>query len=266
MEKYALVLWWWASRWLAHIWVIEYIESHDIEIQEVAGTSMWAIIWACFALWKTSFEMKQIIKEIQFLKLVDLNLENALVSGNKVYKLLQNIYGDALIEESLIPLKIIASNFQTWEKKVFSSGKIVDAVRASISLPGIFTPFEIDGDIYIDGWVKANLPVGEVESKNIIAVSVVKEKQMIKSYRKIFSFELKKKFLGNTFDTLKKTISIIMATNEELHLEIIKKSHKNIILIKPDVSDYEYFDFLKYEEIIQLWYREAQKVFWERRG
>lgn len=257
MKKYSLALGWWASRWIAHIGVIQYLEENNIEITEIAGTSMWAIIWACYALGKTSSEMQKLISEIQFLKLIDLNFKDSLVSGNKVYKKLEEIYGDNLIENTKIPLKIIATHFTTGEKKVFISWKIVDAVRASISLPSIFKPFEIGWEKYIDGGLKSNLPVQEIDGKNIIAVSVIREKNQIKTHRKFFHVSIKKWFFWNTYETLKKTISIIMSNNEDLTIELAKYSGKNIILITPNLSMYEYFDFMKYNEIIQKWYKEC---------
>lgn len=258
-KKYWLALWGWASRWLAHIWVIEYLEEQKIEISEIAGTSMWAIIWACFAIWKTSQDMTQIMSEINFLKLIDINLKDSIVSGEKVYQKLTEIFWDLRIEETYIPLKIIATNVTTGEKEVFTSGKIVDAIRASISLPSIFKMFTYNGNTYLDGGLKCNLPVWELETKDIIAVSVVRERNLLKTHRKIWNFEFKKWFLWNTYEVLKKTISIIMANNEDLHLELAKIKGKNIILLKPETSNYEYFDFLKYEEIIKKWYDEARK-------
>lgn len=260
MKKYSLALGWGASRWIAHIGVIQYFEKNNIEIDEIAGTSMWAIIWSCFAMWKNSTEMRKIMSEINFLKLIDVNLKDSIVSWNKIYKKLEEIYGDALIENTKIPLKIVATNLDTWEKKVFISWKIVDAVRASISLPSIFKPFEINENKYIDWWLISNLPVLELNWKNIIAVSVVRESLKMKTHRKIFSFQIKKWFIWTTYETIKKTISIIMANNEDLTLEIAKKDWKNIILIKPNVSNYEYFDFMKYNEIIEKGYKICDEI------
>lgn len=257
-KKYALALWGGASRGIAHIWVLQYIEEQNIEICEIAGTSMWAIIWAAYALWKTSQEMKEFIAWINFLKLIDINLKDSIVSGNKVYKKLHELYGESCIEDAKIPLKIVATHFYTWEKKVFTSGKIIDAVRASISLPSIFKPFEIWEEKFIDGWLKSNLPVLELVSNDIIAVSVVRERNNPKTHRKILSLNFKKWFLGNTYETLKKTISIIMANNEDLSLQIARYEWKHIVLLTPNVSKYEYFDFMKYNEIIEKGYLEIQ--------
>ena len=260
MKTYALALGWWASRGIAHIGVIQYIEENNITISEVAGTSMGAIIGAAFALGVSSEKMRQFIAEINFLKLVDLDMKEALVSGNKIYKKLFELYGDVRIEDTKIPLKIVATDLHSGEKKVFTSGKIIDAVRASISLPSIFKPYEVEEIKYIDGGLRTNLPVRELEWNDIIAVSVVRETYGFETHRRFFSWNIKKWFIGHTLETLKKTIHIIMANNEDLHIELAGKEGKNVILLKPNITEFEYFDFLKYDEIIAKGYESAQKT------
>jgi len=260
MEKsYSLALGWWAARWIAHIWVIKYIQENNISIKEISWTSMWAVIWACFAIWKTHIEMLEIIKNIKFLKLIDFNLKESLISWSKVYKILQDIFWENLIENTKIPLKIIATNIKTWEKHIFNSGKITDAIRASINLPIIFKPFEINSTKYLDWWLNSNLPILDLDWNDIIAVSVVREKNKdIITHKNFFWITFKTSFWKYNYQIFKKTISIIMKNNEDFSIEIAKQKWKNIILIKPQVWDYEYFDFLKYKEIIDLWYKSCK--------
>lgn len=258
-KMYSLALGWWAARWLCHIWVLKYVEEKGIKINEIAGTSMWAIIWACFAIWKTSEDILKIVKSINFLKLVDLDLKKWIVSWKKVYKVLEDIFWDKKIEDTKIKLKIIATDINTWEKIVFSEWKIVDAVRASISLPMIFTSYEYNDSSFLDWWLKANLPVLEVEWKEVIAVSAIRDKwKKITTYRKIWSFEFKKWFFWYNYQILKKTITLLMWTNENLSVELAKERWKNIILLTPDISNYEYYDFNKVDEISEKWYIEAK--------
>lgn len=258
-KTYSLALGWWAARWLCHIWVLKYIEENSIQINEIAWTSMWAIIWACFAIWKTSDEIITITKNINFLKLVDFDLKKWVVSGKKVYKVLEEIFWDTKIEDTKIPLKIVATDIKTWDKIVFLKWKIVDAVRSSISLPMIFTSYEYMDVSFVDGWLKANLPVLEVEWKDIIAVSAIRDQwKVIVAKRKIAWIEFKKWFFWYNYQILKKTITILMWTNEDLSLELAKARWKNIILLTPDISNYEYYDFNKIEEIMEKWYEEAR--------
>jgi len=74
-----LALWGGAARWLAHIWVLRYLEENNLVPSEIAGTSMWAIIWSAVAFWKTSGEIENIIKEIKFINLLDFDLKTWVV-------------------------------------------------------------------------------------------------------------------------------------------------------------------------------------------
>lgn len=258
-KEYSLALWWWAARWFCHIWVIKYIEEYDIKIKEIAWTSIWAIIWACFAIWKKSEEIKAIWKSINFLKLIDLDLRKWVVAWNKVYGILQSIFWDLNIEDTKIPLKILSTNLETWEKIVFTSWKIVDAVRASLSLPMIFTSFEYNWISFIDWWLKSNLPVLDLDWENIIAVSAIRDQgKIIETKRKIFNFEFRKWFFSYNYGILKKTITILMWTNEDLSLELARKNWKNILLISPMIWNYEYYDFNKIDDISEKWYEEMK--------
>ncbi len=258
-KSYSLALGWWAAKWLCHIWVLQYIEENNIIINEIAWTSMWAIIWACFALWKTPSEIKKLALNLKILKLADLSFKKWIISWNKIYKFLEQIFWNEVIENTKISLKIIATDLNSWEKIVFTKWKIVDALRASISLPMIFTTYESEGISLVDWWLKSNLPVLELVWNNIIAVSAIRDmwKKIIVN-RKIWNFEFKKWFFWYNYEILKKTITILMSTNEDLTLEIAKQIWKKIILLSPDIGDYEYYDFNKVQELSEKWYEEAE--------
>lgn len=262
-KKYSLALWWWSAKWFSHIWVIKYLEENQdkIIINEIAWTSMWAIIWACFAIWIKSINMLEFLENISFFKLIDLDLKTWLIHWKKIYKKLEELFWETRIEEAKIPLKIIATNIYSWEKEVFTSWKIVDAIRASISLPVIFKSFEIDCKKYVDWWLSSNLPVLELCWNDIIAVSVIRDSfKEIKTHRKIFNVSIKKFFLWINYQILKKTVNITMNNNENLSLEIAKYRWKNVKLIVPDLWNFEYHDFLKHNDLITKWYEEAIKV------
>ncbi|MCH8518413.1 patatin-like phospholipase family protein [Candidatus Gracilibacteria bacterium] len=263
MKTYGLALGGGAARGIAHIGVLEYLEENDIKITEVSGTSMGALIGAAYALGKSPADMQQILANMSLLKLIDLNMKSGIVSGKKVENFLKVLFGDARIEDTKIPLYILGTHLESGKKKVFTSGSIVEAVRASISLPSVFTPAEIEDKKYLDGGLNENLPVSVLSSQNIIAVSVVREdfSKNIPTHKKIFGFEFRSSFFKYNYRILKRTIGIMMKNNEDFHIELCRSRGKNIILIAPDVSDYEYFDFMKYEEISKLGYEEIRKVF-----
>jgi NTE family protein len=77
----------------------------------------------------------------------------------KAMRRLQEAYGDLRFEETKIPLHITATDFETGDQVVLSSGRVVDAIRASIAIPYIFSPWKVDGKILIDGFMSDPLPV-----------------------------------------------------------------------------------------------------------
>jgi NTE family protein len=256
--KYSLCLGWWAARWLAHIWVLKYLEENNIECDEISWTSMWAIIWACYAIWMNFDEITIFAKNINILKMIDLNFKKWILNWNKVYKVLYEKFWDKKIEDCNKKLYIIATNINTWEKTIFNKWKIVDVLRASFSLPSVFTPYQIWEEEYVDWWITCNLPIEVLKWKNIIAVSALKNiNWKLKMTNKFFWFNLPKTFFEITYQILHKTVLIMMAQNENLS---INTKWKKIILIKPDFWDLDYYSFNKVEEMIDVWYKEAKKI------
>jgi len=74
-KKYSLALGWWAARWISYIWVLQYMKEHNLEIQEISWTSIWAIIAWLYAIWKTPKQMWKIVSEINYLKLIDISMK-----------------------------------------------------------------------------------------------------------------------------------------------------------------------------------------------
>lgn len=258
-KSYSLALGWWAAKWLCHIGVLKYIEENNIQINEVSWTSMWAIVWACFAIWKTSDQILKIAKSINILKLADFSFWKWIIWGNKIYKFLEELFWNIKIEDTKIPLIIIATDINSGEKIVLKKWKIVDAVRSSISLPMIFDTFELDKNHLIDWWFKANLPILELDWDTVIAVSAVRDgwKKITKD-SSFLNFTFKKWFFWYNIEVMKKLVIISMSTNEDLTIEIAKNNWKNIILLSPDLWEFEFQDFNKVEELYIKWYEEAK--------
>ena len=152
------------ARGLAHIGVIRVLEREGIGIDVVAGSSMGSLIAAAWAVGKSADEMEEIAKQIRskrtFLKLLDPMFPGAGVfRGIKVYNFLHSIVNGLTFADTLIPLKIVASDLNTLEEVVFEEGKLIDAIRASITIPGIFRPVVNNGHTLIDGGITDPVPV-----------------------------------------------------------------------------------------------------------
>jgi predicted acylesterase/phospholipase RssA len=255
-KKYSLALGWWASRWFAHIWVFKYLEEKNIQIEELSWTSMWAIIASLIAIWKNSSEILEIAKSINFLKLIDLDLSFWVLKWKKILKKLEDIFWTTKIEDLKIPLKIVATNIETGERKVFTKWKISEALRASLSLPWVFIPYKIWKFCYVDGWIVNNLPVDVLNWKNIIWVSALKNIKWPLIFKKDFlGFKININFFKYNYQVLHRVILFMMSQNED---KSIKSLNWKWIIIKPKFWDLDYYDYDKIDEFVELGYKEAK--------
>lgn len=258
MKKYCLALWWGAARWFAHIWVLKYLEEKNIEIEEISWTSMWALIWALIAIWKSSDEIKEIWNSINFLSLADFDLKTGLLKWKKIEAKFKEIFWDKKIEDTIIPLKIVATNIEKSESRIFTTWNIVEALRASVSLPWIFVPKEIEWEFYVDWGIMMNLPIEALEWKNVLAISALKiNSWKIVKENKILWINFKTGFWKNNYETLKRSIILMMKVNEDNSL---KTPNKNITFVRPEFWKLDVIHFNKIDEFIEIGYNELHSL------
>lgn len=172
-NNFSLVLGGGSARGLAHIGVFRRLEELYARPNMIIGTSMGALVGAFFACGYSSQDMQNLSKDIGLFSLVDPDFSRGMIQGNKVLAFLASHFGEKTFADTTIPLKIIATSLSDGEKVVLTTGRLVDAIRASISLPGIFVPHTIDGKDLIDGGVSANLAVEEAPKRDrVVAISV----------------------------------------------------------------------------------------------
>jgi len=252
MKKISLALWWWAARGYIHIWVLKYLEEKNVEIKEIAWTSMWAILWSLIAIWKTSKEIEEIAENLNILKLIDFDFSLWLLKWNKVEAFLKDIFQDKKIEDTKIPLKIVATNIEENKSKIFEKGYIYEAVRASLSLPWVFRPKIIDDKLYVDGGILMNLPIEALNGKNILAVSALKVVSwVIVQNKKILWFSIKTWFWQNNYEIIKRSVVSMMDVNEKRSLQT---EWKNITFIRPEFLELDIADFDKVDKFVKIGY------------
>ena len=256
-KKYSVALGGWAARGISHIGVLQYMKEQNMEIEEMSGTSIWAIIAGLYGIGKTPKQMWKLVSEINYLKLVDINMKQGVFKWDKVYKKLHSIFWDVLVEDLSIPIKIVATSLEDGEKKVFTTWKLIEAIRASISLPWVFQPHIIWGKPYIDGYAVNNLPIEVLDWKDIIAVTTLKKwNEELKMKRKVLWIDFNVGFISHNFQILQRTVLIMMKQNEE---RSIQTKDKNIILIKPEYWDLEFYSFNKVDELVTVGYKAAKE-------
>lgn len=179
MKKIALVLSSGGAKGYAHIGAIKAIEEKGYEITSIAGTSMGALIGGLYAAGKLdeAYRWFKGIDNWQMFELADVkNISpNGLINGEYIFAELRKIVGNVRIEDLRIPFCCVAADLDTGEEVVFTKGRLLDAIRASVSLPGFFKPYKIGNKRYIDGGVVNGLPINRVRRQrgdSVIAINL----------------------------------------------------------------------------------------------
>jgi len=166
------------ARGLSHIGVLRVLEREKITVDVIAGSSMGALVAAAWASGRTADELEQIAMQVKgkrwFLKLLNPMFPGAgIVRGLLVYRFIESILDGLTFEDTMIPVKIVACDLNTMEEVIYQRGKVVDAIRASISIPGIFRPMKHLGRTLIDGGLASPVPVGLLHRMGVSKIIAV---------------------------------------------------------------------------------------------
>ena len=162
MKSVSLILGSGGGRGLAHIGVIRWLEANDYKIESISGCSIGALIGGIYAAGKLDeFEnWLRAISKLDTIALLDISWSgNGLVKGDKIINTLVKLVGDLKIEDLSIRYTAVAADVNQEKEIWINSGRLFDAIRASISLPLFFTPHYYNGAHLIDGGVLNPLPI-----------------------------------------------------------------------------------------------------------
>jgi NTE family protein len=262
---------------MSEIGVLEWFEDHHIPVDMIAGTSMGAMVGALYSTGKSVAELKNIMTDQVFTTVFSFHsaytsrsfrrredareLPNALTIGLKHGVSFRN---SVLIDQGLnalldreflryddridfnklpIPFRCLATDLNEARTVAFARGSIPDAVRASVSLPGIFQPFELTGHEYVDGAVLENLPTQTVHAMNADVVLAV-------------SLPLRpvgKGDLDSILGVLQRSFAVAIEGNERRSRALAN------VVIEPDVSGFTDSDYLRAKELAVRGYAAAEK-------
>ena len=164
-KKVGLVLSSGAARGLAHIGVIRALTEKKIPVDFIAGASIGAFVGACFAKHGDIKELEEVVLDIDWrrmLKLADFSLaliSKGFIHGRKAAELLKAIIGDIKFSDLKIPLAVVTTDINSGEEIIIRDGSVVEAVKASISMPAIFVPARMRGRFLIDGGIVDPVPI-----------------------------------------------------------------------------------------------------------
>ncbi len=151
------------ARGLAHIGVIKVLEENNIPIDFIAGSSIGAMAGGLYAAGLTMKKIEEIALSTDwrrvFSVLSDPSLKKGLIGGKKLKTFIESYIDGKKFEDCKIPFVAVATDLKTGEIVILDKGKIAQAVRASISIPLIFKPIEINGRTLADGGLSAPVPV-----------------------------------------------------------------------------------------------------------
>jgi NTE family protein len=165
------------ARGYAHIGVLRVLDGAGIPVNYLAGASMGGLIAAGYATGMTADRMEAEARSLTMRGLLDISLpRTGLLEGRRVHESLVRLFGNRTFADTRIPLSLVAVDLNTGEEITLSEGRLADAVRATISVPGIFVPVERDGRLLVDGGILNNVPadiVRRMGAEVIIAVDVM---------------------------------------------------------------------------------------------
>ncbi len=237
------------ARGWAHIGVILALADKNIQITHIAGTSIGAFVGAFYA----TNALDMLLKNVMHLDwkhglgyFASVPSKTGMINGRKITEFLKNHLNATTLAETSIPLCTVATDLRTGAEVTLSRGSIVDAVRASIAIPGIFTPVRKENFLLVDGGLVNPVPVSTLRrmgAEKIIAVDL----NVIPTDSDVPLLETKR---PNIWEIIGVSANIIEAGLTQKRLA----EDPPDILIRPDLAHISYLDFSKGEELIRLGY------------
>ncbi len=238
------------SRGLAHIGVLEILEKNNIPIDLIAGTSMGALVGALYAMEPNAKKIEKQALKLKNQKLFDYTFpRHGLIKGKKIEKILNDLIEDTTFKDLKIPLYITAFDLENNREIIFHRGSVAKAVRASISIPGIFVPLINKNRVLIDGAVVDPIPteiLRKMGADIVIAVNV----NYMKNKKPILNDEAVPKQSGKNLP------SIYQNVMKSLHIRECEISAADLLGEKADVvininlENVDGFDFSKSKTLI----------------
>jgi len=216
------------ARGIAHIGVLKVLEQENIPVRLVAGTSVGALMGACYCSGLSLAEMEELARNTRFSSFARWTLSRCgFASNDRMISFLTRTLKCIRFEDLRIPLGVTATDFNSGEGVVFHSGSIIDPIRASCAYPGMFLPVEIRGRYLVDGMLSHPVPtrpLREMGADRVLAVHLKGTWAKGGAPRNLFDV------IGQSFAIAQDAMSSMWRSAADL-------------VIEPDVAGFAYDDF-----------------------
>lgn len=265
------------AKGVAHIGILKALEDAGVKIDYITGTSMGSLIGGLYAIGYSADQLSELARTSNFLELFSenadrryisnyekgfdertilsipisergLSLPSGIITGQNIYSYISRLawvaHGTEDFSEFPIPFATVATDLETGEAKVFNSGYLPDAIRASISIPSAIAPHDVDGKYYVDGGLARNLPVQEaieMGANYTIAVDITTPLEPIDSLRTLTEIMNQ---------------SIQYRINERVN---VQREMADLVISMPDVDRYSIIDFDNVEQFLEIGYKYGEK-------
>jgi len=283
IKKVHLVLGSGGARGVAHIGVIEELEKEGYEIIEVIGCSMGAVVGGIYCAgqlpeykkWMLSLTKKKVFDLLDFTF-----TSHGFVKGERLFSRHIEVTGNQQIEDFNIPFTAVATDMRHHEEVYFREGDLFKALRASVSIPGIFTPVVQDDKVLVDGGVLNPLPINlvnkrddaiivavDINSRTIVEDLLIKEEKKARkkywfenilpdSIKEFAKSDKKKPSSFSLFELMESTFSF---TQDRL-TSVMVEHYKPDILVEIPRDTCDSFEFYKAKELIEIGSKALQRA------
>ena len=270
------------ARGMAHVGVIQVLEEMKIPISCIAGTSMGAVVGALYAAgmspaemgkfvtsmeWNEAFKDKPPPSELSFRSkreaadyLINFDLgfkdgkfaiPKGLLQGQNLNLILKSLLfhteGIDDFNKLNIPFRAVATDLESGDAVILKKGELVKAIRASMSIPALFAPVEIDGRILVDGGIANNLPIDIARQMGADVVIVVD----------ISTNLSRREELTSSVEITSQLTTILVQRNTALQISTM---HETDILIRPDMGNISSGDFFRASEAVATGRKKAEEL------
>lgn len=217
-KKVGLALGGGVARGIAHIGVLKVLQQNQIPVDFVSGTSSGSLVGAAFAAGLDLDQIEQIVLRIHWQDFFKFTFfQPGFTSAEAIEDFAVKYLGDPKFSDLKIPFAVVTTDLRTGERVVINQGRVVRAVAASATFPGVFVPEERAGRFLVDGGIVSNVPVDlarELGAEFVIASDAVPSRTIRAVPQDAFQV------LGRSLDLILKRLSQAEARRADVLIEL----------------------------------------------